>query len=346
MVGPRYTGRPGGAVEPWTATAHLPEGEPGTAGFSLDVDLQAPADIAELASPSHRNPAPGAGRPARAGEPGPGRRRGGHRDFVLDYRLGGEGFQSGVLLSEGAEENFFLAMVAPPRRVPSEAVVPREYVFVVDISGSMHGFPLDTAKHLLRRLIGGLRPQDRFNVLLFSGSARCWRRSRSPPMPSTSSRPWGCWTPRWAVAAPSCCRPCARPWRCRRRRGVRAPSSWSPTASGRESEAYALVRGNLGKANLFAFGIGSSVNRELIEGLARAARASPSWCWTPRRPTPGRAPAADDRVAGAGAPEADLRRMDTYDVEPLELPDLFASGRWWCSASGAASAGASSAPRA
>ena len=67
-------------------------------------------------------------------------------------------------------ENFFLAMVEPPKSVAAEAVSPRDYIFVVDISGSMHGFPLDTAKVMLERLIGGLRPSDTFNVLLFSGS--------------------------------------------------------------------------------------------------------------------------------------------------------------------------------
>ena len=36
----------------------------------------------------------------------------------------------------------------------------------------MHGYPLDTAKVLLRHLIGGLRPSDTFNVVLFSGSNR------------------------------------------------------------------------------------------------------------------------------------------------------------------------------
>jgi Ca-activated chloride channel homolog len=40
-----------------------------------------------------------------------------------------------------------------------------------------------------------------------------------------------------------------------------------------EAEAHALVREKLGEANLFAFGIGSAVNRELIERLARAGRA-------------------------------------------------------------------------
>ena len=36
-----------------------------------------------------------------------------------------------------------------------------------------------------------------------------------------------------------------------------------------------LVRAHLGDANVFAFGIGSSVNRFLIEGLARAGRGEP-----------------------------------------------------------------------
>src|SRR5690606_26771627 len=42
-----------------------------------------------------------------------------------------------------------------------------------------------------------------------------------------------------------------------------------------EREAFRLVRENLASANLFAFGIGSSVNRQLIEGLARAGQGEP-----------------------------------------------------------------------
>jgi Ca-activated chloride channel family protein len=63
-------------------------------------------------------------------------------------------------------------MVEPPKAPPATAINPRDYIFVVDISGSMHGFPLDTAKSVLRELIGNLRPSDTFNVLLFAGSNR------------------------------------------------------------------------------------------------------------------------------------------------------------------------------
>ncbi len=42
-----------------------------------------------------------------------------------------------------------------------------------------------------------------------------------------------------------------------------------------EKEAFDLIRNNLGNANMFAFGIGSSVNRHLIEGMARVGMGEP-----------------------------------------------------------------------
>jgi Ca-activated chloride channel family protein len=62
-------------------------------------------------------------------------------------------------------------MMEPPQR-PTAAQIPgREYIFLLDVSGSMHGFPLDTAKTLMRNLLGKLRPTDSFNIVLFSGAA-------------------------------------------------------------------------------------------------------------------------------------------------------------------------------
>src|SRR6185369_11147965 len=71
----------------------------------------------------------------------------------------------------GGDENFFLYMAQPPKRVEPEAIPPRENIFVVDVSGSMEGFPLNTSKRLLRDLIVKLRPTDLFNVVLFAGDS-------------------------------------------------------------------------------------------------------------------------------------------------------------------------------
>ena len=103
-----------------------------------------------------------------------------NRDIVIEYRLAGREIASGVLVHEGKDENFFLAMIEPPARVASGAIVPREYVFVLDVSGSMHGFPIDTAKTLLRGLVANLRPTDTFNIIPFAGGHSMLARQSLP----------------------------------------------------------------------------------------------------------------------------------------------------------------------
>jgi Ca-activated chloride channel family protein len=76
-----------------------------------------------------------------------------------------------------------------------------------------------------------------------------------------------------------------------------------------ENEVFQLVRKNLGNSNVFAFGIGTSVNRHLIEGIARAGQGEPFVVTKPEVGCgAGRAPAQDDRRARAHAAEGALRR--------------------------------------
>ena len=110
----------------------------------------------------------------------------GNRDFILNYRLKGKQISSGLLLFQGEDENFFLYMAQPPKRVEAAEIPPREYIFVVDVSGSMSGFPLETSKRLLEDLIGNLRPTDFFNVILFSGDSTAL--SEGPPPANADTR--------------------------------------------------------------------------------------------------------------------------------------------------------------
>jgi Ca-activated chloride channel homolog len=70
----------------------------------------------------------------------------GNRDFILRYRLAGRTIGSGLLLYQGTDENFFLLTAQPPQSVTPDELPAREYIFVVDVSGSMYGFPLNTAR--------------------------------------------------------------------------------------------------------------------------------------------------------------------------------------------------------
>jgi len=191
LVGPRYNGAPGHEShrpEPWIATPYLKQGVAPDTRFSIAVALESPLPLRSIVSPSHHLVVEGnATRKARVtlqpdGEPAD------DRDFVLEYRLDGDTIQSGVLLSDSPGEKFFLAMVQPPATVPATTIVPREYVFIVDVSGSMHGFPLDTTRALMKDLLPRLRPSDTFNLLLFSGDNRVLA-PRSIPAGSTLIAP-------------------------------------------------------------------------------------------------------------------------------------------------------------
>ena len=352
VVGPRYAGTASNAPSETTSgstPAHaqafpaqpvLREGEVSPSAFNLKVNLASPIGIQDIRSPSHAiDTAMDAGSAAKRASvqlAGAASRVSNNRDFILDYRLAGNAIQSGVLLHRGEKENFFLAMVQPPQAVPQAAITPRDYVFVVDISGSMHGFPLDTAKALMRQLLGNLRASDTFNVLLFSGSNRMLAPHSVPATPAnvnaairTIEQMGGGGS---TELLPALRRVYAEPKAPELARTVVVVTDGYVTV---ESEAFALVRQHLGQANVFAFGIGSSVNRHLMEGLARAGMGEP---FIVTRPDEAKAQAERFRKLIESpvltSVKAKFEGLDVYDVEPQALPDVLAErpvivfGKW------------------
>src|SRR4030042_4854904 len=154
-------------------------------------------------------------------------------------------------------------MRGPPARVKPEALLPREYIFIVDISGSMHAFPLDTAKALMNNVIKNLKPQDFLNVLLFasgsatlspSGSLPANEANKEKALAFIQSQPGGGGT----NIVPALTTALALP----RTQGVsRIVAVATDGYVDVEPRVFQLIRDNLGAANLFAFGIGTSVNR-------------------------------------------------------------------------------------
>jgi Ca-activated chloride channel family protein len=65
----------------------------------------------------------------------------------------------------------YLLMVMPPDTVDSgNAPMPREMIYVIDTSGSMHGVSIEQARKALLRAINSLRPGDLFNVIEFNST--------------------------------------------------------------------------------------------------------------------------------------------------------------------------------
>ncbi|MEW5911052.1 MAG: VIT domain-containing protein [Thermodesulfobacteriota bacterium] len=328
VVGPRYHNprRQEAAGREWVQNPYLRQGQDAPYTFALDLSLTSPLPISQLTCPSHQAEVRYQGRNRAQVSLAPSHQAG-NRDFVLRYSLAGERIQSGLLLQSGPKENFFLLMLEPPRRLSAAQVLPREYIFVLDVSGSMHGFPLEVSKQLIADLLGGLKGHDYFNLVLFAGASSLLSPTSLPASPQNLARALalverqrgGGGTElltalRQALAIPA-------------HEGVsRSVVLISDGLVTVEREAFDLVQQSLGRANFFAFGIGSSVNRFVIEGLARAGQGEAQ---VVLRQSEAAAKAARFRgyVSSPllGGLKVSLDGFAAYDLEPPALPDLLAS---------------------
>ncbi len=276
VVGPRFPGGTDSKKDRWIANPYVKPGGKIPYRFGLDLHLESPIGLKEVGSPSHavkvRYPSGHAADVKLTGT------QGGNRDFVLRYRLAGGQIETGAMTYQAGGEQFFLMMMEPPRRVRAREIPRREYIFVVDVSGSMHGFPLETSKALIRQLMGHLRPSDYFNVVLFAGGSHVLNRTSVPATELTIGRALqvidrqrgGGGTHlmqalRTAYAIPKV-----------DEAGVsRSVVVLTDGYVGVEAQTFRFIRKRLNQANCYAFGIGSSVNRALIEGIARAGLGAP-----------------------------------------------------------------------
>jgi Ca-activated chloride channel family protein len=337
VVGPRYANEEAkGRDDDWVATPYLAEGEPPPATWSLSGAVATSLPIREIVSPSHALEGAFESPSLYRFALGRGEERGADRDFILAYRLAGEAIQSGLSLFAEGDEKFFQLLVEPPARVAESAIPPREFVFVVDVSGSMRGFPLDTAKELLRDLVTKLRPSDAFNVLLFSGGSRLLAPESLPATAENVAAALALLDGQHGGGGTELVPALERALVLSPEPGL-ARSFLVVTDGYVQADRHAieLVARHLGEANVFAFGIGSSVNRHLIEGLARAGRGEPFVVTEP-----GEAAARAERFAAyVRAPvltdvRVEFEGFEAYAIEPRAIPDVLAArpvvvlGRW------------------
>ncbi len=305
-------------------------------GFRLSGVISTGVPIQEIASPSHEVDLRWAG-PARAALTlGDSEPFSGNRDFILRYRLAGAEISSGLLLYQGRDENFFLLMAEPPQAVAADEVPEREYIFVLDVSGSMHGFPLDTGKTLMSDLVSVLRPTDTFNVLVFADGTETFSPASVPATRPNLARALQFIGRKDGGGGTRLLNALQRAMALPRRSGVsRSIVLLTDGFIEAEADVFDYVRNQLDEANVFAFGIGSSVNRFLVEGVARAGLGEP---FVVTEPSEAAEAAAKLRqyIDSPVLTEIDVKFVgfDAYDIEPRKIPDLLASrplvvfGKW------------------
>ena len=338
VVGPRYASGDESKSEDnkFVATPYVKDGESPTGTFNISTRIAAGVPLRELECKSHQMQSDWAGESVARLTLANADRFQGNRDFILHYRLAGEEIASGLILYQGEDENFFLYMAQPPRRVVTADIPPREFVFVVDVSGSMEGFPLATSKKLLEDLIGQLRPSDFFNVVLFAGDSTALSESPLPANQENVSRALQLIDQQRGSGGTELLPAIKQAMALQSEPGVsRSIVLVTDGYVSIEEGVFKYIRQNLGKANVFAFGIGAGVNRYLIEGVAKAGLGEPFIVEDQARA----AEVADKFREYIQSPvltdiEVHANGFEIYDVQPTTFPDLLAQrpivlfGKW------------------
>jgi Ca-activated chloride channel family protein len=295
VVGPRYIpGQPTGTSEQpstklggdWAYdTDQVPDAsritpsvaKPGTrAGHDISIDLQLDAGLPleSLQSRTHdvtiEKPAPD-----RAVVRLKNQATIPNKDFILRYDVAGKKIGDAVLThrnGQSGHDGFFTLILQPPDRVTPAEVTPKELIFVLDTSGSMSGFPIEKAKETMNLALEGLNPNDTFNLITFSGDTHILFPE---PVPATKedlrkaqaflkSRAGGGGTEMMkairAALDPS-----------DSQKHVRIVCFMTDGYVGNDMEIIAEVQKHP-NARVFSFGIGSSVNRFLLDKMAEQGR--------------------------------------------------------------------------
>ncbi|MBE9562260.1 MAG: VWA domain-containing protein, partial [Proteobacteria bacterium] len=249
-----------------------------------------------------------------------------NKDFILRYQVAGKNPELATIAHHDERGGFFTLMVQPQQTITNEQIFPRELIFIVDTSGSMGGFPIEKSKQAMRQLIKGMRSLDMFNVVRFAGdTGTLW----------THSRPYNQTNADEALRYVDSLRGMGGT---EMRKGIVEALS-QPAAEGYLRIAFLMTDGYVGNefgifqaiekerrgARIFSLGVGSSVNRYLLDRAAEIGRGEAFYV---------RQDENSDKVINQffqrvdkpalAHVEIDWGNLDVTALYPAKVPDLWA----------------------
>ncbi len=340
VVGPRFvpgqpTGRAGAGWSPDTTRVPdasritppvTPEGTRAGHDISIAVDIQAGVPILDVESRLHEvdveRPATDRARVRlrqKAEIP--------NRDFVLRYAVAGERIQSGYLAHRTAGGDGYVTFVLlPPKRVTAETAAPKEMIFVIDRSGSQSGLPLTKAKETMLWILDRMNPNDTFQIVDFSNTANVLfdRPQRASLDMKRRARAYvnALEADGGTMMAEAVQRVASIPAEEHR---LRVVTFMTDGYVGNDFEVLDLVRRLRGSSRWFPFGTGNSVNRFLLDTMARLGGGEVEYILLT---DPGDKVARSfyDRIASPVLTDVSLEfsDLDVVEVYPNQVADLWA----------------------
>jgi Ca-activated chloride channel homolog len=248
-----------------------------------------------------------------------------NKDFVLRYSVASGAVQPVAWVSAEAGVETMLLTLLPPRLTDDIAPEPREFIFVVDRSGSMNGGPLEQAKNALRACLRAMNPTDSFTIQAFDDKIEWF-----DPRPQSVTQETVNRADKWldtihsrggTEIVPAITAALSISADAARQRYVVFLTDGAVSA---EEQAQANVKKLRGTARLFTFGIGSSVNRALLAKMAEVGRGIAEFLQL-HEDIETAITRFQDRVSYPVLQDLVLewQNAETWDVYPATLPDLY-----------------------
>jgi len=249
-----------------------------------------------------------------------------NKDFSLVWSLSGEVPRAAAVVHPSGEDEGYIAITLEPQILEDLSQQrKRELLFVLDASCSMQGTPWQTATSAVRLALTDMRSDDTFNLVKFSNAAGSLFSEPQPATPANLARAeaWlqgfeGGGTNMQAGIVHSLRMP-GDP------QAMRLVLFLTDGYIGNEGEIFRTVESHLGDARLFSLGVGSSVNRLLLEGLAEMGRGAAEYqlAGTPLEET------VDNFYARIAHPmmtdiAVDFGGLEVYEQVPGRVTDLWA----------------------
>jgi Ca-activated chloride channel family protein len=248
-----------------------------------------------------------------------------NKDFILRYKVAGKTVKSTVVTHRDERGGFFTLMLYPPANLSYLKRAATEMIFVLDCSGSMSGKPIAKAKDAISRALRKLGPDDTFQIIRFSNNAS---QFGPDPVPASASNirkaleyidslhgSGGTMMIEGIKAALDFPHDPDR---------FRLVSFMTDGYIGNEVEILAAVHQRLGASRIFSFGVGSSVNRYLLDRMAKLGKGAVAYIGL----DDSAGQVVDlfyDRISHPALTDItiDWGNMKVTDVYPCRIPDLF-----------------------
>ncbi len=248
-----------------------------------------------------------------------------NKDFVLRYRVAGDRVKSSLLTHNDPRGNYFTLMLYPPDDLKRLKRAPMEMIFVLDCSGSMGGRPIELAKGAIIRALQQLEDGDSFQVIRFSNDAS---QLGAQPLKATDTNirkaikyvealegQGGTEMIEGIKAALDFDHDPKR---------LRVVSFMTDGYIGNEADILAAVHEKVGGSRIFSFGVGSSVNRFLLERMAGLGRGAVAYI-TLNDPVVDVVDRFYECISHPALTDIqiDWGAMQVSDVYPAKMSDLF-----------------------